>query len=97
MKTRKGVQMYVYMTGHAKRPREEVNERHCLVLTEHFSYGQQRVWELPEVHFAGGARAANVTAIAVLGWVGNLLGVESTAGEKDTTMAGGVEKEENYK
>ena len=66
MKTIKGVQTYVYMTGHAKRPREEVNERHCLVLTEHFSYGQQRVWELPEVHFAEGAHAANVTAIAVL-------------------------------
>ena len=83
------------------RPRQEAQGRgkcfHCLVLTQHFSYGQQRVWELPEVHFAGGARAANVTAIAVLGWVGNLLGVESTAGEKDTTMAGGVEKEENYK
>ena len=25
MKTRKGVQMYVYVAGHAKRPREEVN------------------------------------------------------------------------
>jgi len=38
MKTKKGAQMYMYVTGHAKRPREEGNERHRLVLTENFSY-----------------------------------------------------------
>ncbi len=37
--------MCVYVTGHAKRPREEGREGHCLVLTENFAMqllGQQR-------------------------------------------------------
>ena len=40
MKTRTGAQMYVYVTGHGKRPREEVNERQCLVLTDNCSYSR---------------------------------------------------------
>lgn len=36
MKTRTGAQMYVY----AMRPREEVNERQCLVLTDNCSYSR---------------------------------------------------------
>ena len=32
--------MYVYVTGHGKRPREEVNERQCLVLTDNCSYSR---------------------------------------------------------
>ena len=34
----RGAQACVYATGHAKRPREEGHENHCLVLTENLPY-----------------------------------------------------------